>query len=136
MEARFVVGFPDVDPVTEYVARDLDGVNEVVPVCVDRNVGPDWVGVREVVLVDDTHVVTEPLTLVVRMVVPEGLGDRVARNVGPDCVGLKDPDLVTVEHGDTEPRLTVKAAEGVATLAEPVGEMVTAPEPVPSVPVI
>ena len=63
----------------------------------------------------------EPVTLSVATD-PEGLGDRVARNVGPDCVGLKDPDFVAVGQGDTEPRLTVKAAEGVATLAEPVGE--------------
>ena len=87
-----VVGFPDGEPVTEPVARDLDCVNEVVPVCVKGN-------------------------------------------VGPDCVGVREPDLVAVGQADTEPTLTVQAAEGVATLPEPVGEMVGFTEPVPNVPV-
>lgn len=49
-------------------------------------------------------------------------GDPVTLVVPIDLEGVRDLDMVAVGQGDTEPRLTVQTAEGVATLAEPVGE--------------
>lgn len=49
-------------------------------------------------------------------------GDPVTLVVPIDLEGVRDPDMVAVGQGDTEPTLTVQTAEGVATLAEPVGE--------------
>ena len=62
-------------------------------------------------------------------------GDPVTLVVPIDLDGVRDPDTVAVGQADTEPRLTVQAAEGVATLAEPVTELVGFTEPVPIVPV-
>jgi hypothetical protein len=66
-----------------------------------------------------------------------GSGDRdpVTLVVPIDLEGVRDPDLVAVGQADTEPMLTVQTAEGVATLPEPVEEMVGFTEAVPIVPV-
>jgi len=135
--ALCVVGSADRDPVT---LRVCETVTEVVGVIVKGKLvaatDRDSVTVTDFEYVALAEYVIEFVGVRVPIcVVAIAEGDPVTLVVPIDLEGVRDPDTVAVGQADTEPKLTVQEAEGVATLAELVTELVGFTEPVPMVPV-